>query len=128
MGIQNARYSEGEAMTKMNPPNPALNIAKPDRGGHPDGHAEKVDGDGYLKSLVVKRSLLVGNHKTSVSLEDVFWNALRAIANERGVGLSKLLYKIDSERQHTNLSSAIRLFVYEHHRKHSENANLRNKP
>lgn len=111
-------------MAKMTLPNPALDKTS----NHPNGHAEKADGDGYLKSQVVKRSLLVGKHKTSVSLEDAFWNALRAIANERGVSLSKLVDNIDSERQHTNLSSAIRLFVYEHHRNHSGNATPQNKP
>lgn len=112
-------------MAKVRPLNQALNKAKVDRGSHRDGHAEKVNGNGYLKSRVTKRSLLVGRHRTSVSLEDVFWNALRAIANERIVSLSQLVDKIDSERQHTNLSSAIRLFVYEHYCNYSENGNFR---
>lgn len=115
-------------MSKMNPPNQTLNnMAKADGGGHPDGPAEKADADGHLKSLVVKRSLLVGNHRTSVSLEDVFWNALHAIAIKDGVSVSMLAGKIDFERRHTNLSSAIRLFVYDHHRNHSENARLQDK-
>jgi predicted DNA-binding ribbon-helix-helix protein len=74
---------------------------------------EKSD-DGHLKSRVIKRSLVVGGHKTSVSLEDVFWNALRTIAHNRHIHLSQLVGTIDSERQHCNLSSAIRLFVFEH--------------
>jgi predicted DNA-binding ribbon-helix-helix protein len=69
---------------------------------------------GYLKSSVAKRSLVVGGHRTSVSLEDVFWNELRAIAKERDVHLSKLVATIDATREHANLSSAIRLFVFEH--------------
>jgi predicted DNA-binding ribbon-helix-helix protein len=69
--------------------------------------------DGHLKSRVIKRSLVVGGHKTSVSLEDVFWNALRTIAHNRHVHLSQLVGSIDSEREHCNLSSAIRLFVFE---------------
>ena len=75
-------------------------------------HAHQTNGDGHIKSRVVKRSLVVGGHKTSVSLEDVFWNELRAIAQEHHVPLSRLVGDIDAERQHCNLSSAIRLFVY----------------
>jgi predicted DNA-binding ribbon-helix-helix protein len=64
-----------------------------------------------MKSLVVKRSIVVAGHKTSVSLENAFWNALKEIAGGRNVTLSDLVAAIDSERQHENLSSAIRLFV-----------------
>ncbi len=70
--------------------------------------------EGHLKSRVVKRSLVVGGHKTSVSLEDAFWVELRAIAQKLGVHLSQLVGSIDLERQHSNLSSAIRLFVFEY--------------
>jgi predicted DNA-binding ribbon-helix-helix protein len=73
-----------------------------------------ADGEGHLKSRVIKRSLVVGGHRTSVSLEDVFWNEFRALARARLVHLSQLAAEIDSERQHCNLSSAIRLFVFEH--------------
>ncbi|MCW5691032.1 MAG: ribbon-helix-helix domain-containing protein [Pseudolabrys sp.] len=66
-----------------------------------------------MKSRVVKRSIVVGRHKTSVSLEDVFWNELRRIAAEQGVALSQLVGRIDAERQHGNLSSALRVFVFE---------------
>lgn len=76
--------------------------------------AKDETADGHLKSRVVKRSLVVGGHKTSVSLEDVFWNALRLIAHNRHVTLSEMVGNIDSERQHCNLSSAIRLFVFDH--------------
>lgn len=70
--------------------------------------------EGHLKSRVIKRSLVVGGHKTSVSLEDAFWIELRAIAQKLGVHLSQLVGSIDLERQHSNLSSAIRLFVFEY--------------
>jgi len=75
--------------------------------------AEDLRGDGHLKSRVIKRSLVVGGHKTSVSLEDVFWHELRAIAHERHLPLSQLVGSIDAGRQHCNLSSAIRVFVFE---------------
>jgi predicted DNA-binding ribbon-helix-helix protein len=64
-----------------------------------------------MSSLVVKRSIVLGGHKTSVSLEDAFWQSLKKIAVRRHLTLSALLAAIDSERQHDNLSSAIRLFV-----------------
>ena len=63
------------------------------------------------KSLVSKRSLVVAGHKTSVSLEGEFWNSLKDIASERGMTLGALVAAIDGDRQHANLSSAIRLFV-----------------
>ena len=64
-----------------------------------------------MKSHVAKRSIVIAGHKTSVSLEDAFWTALKEIAAERETTLSDLVAAIDSERQHGNLSSAIRLFV-----------------
>ena len=53
---------------------------------------------GHLRSQVTKRSLVVGGHKTSVSLEDAFWIELRSIAHNLGVHLSQLVGSIDSER------------------------------
>jgi len=70
-----------------------------------------------MKSLVVKRSIVVSGHKTSVSLEDAFWNALKEIAKARNVTVSELVDTINSERQHENLSSTIRLFVLGAYRK-----------
>jgi predicted DNA-binding ribbon-helix-helix protein len=64
-----------------------------------------------MKSPVAKRSIVVRGHKTSVSLEDAFWNSLKEIGGERHMTLSDLVAAIDSQRQHGNLSSAIRLFV-----------------
>jgi predicted DNA-binding ribbon-helix-helix protein len=69
-----------------------------------------------MKSPVVKRSIVIAGHKTSVSLEDAFWKGLKEIANERDMTLSELVAAIDSERQHGNLSSAIRLFVLDFYR------------
>jgi len=63
------------------------------------------------QSAVVKRSIVIAGHKTSVSLEDAFWNGLKAIANVRKINLSDLVASIDTQRQQANLSSAIRLFV-----------------
>ena len=69
-----------------------------------------------MKSSVIKRSTVIAGHKTSVSLEDAFWNVLKVIASERDLTLSELVGKIDAERQHGNLSSAIRLFVLDYYR------------
>jgi predicted DNA-binding ribbon-helix-helix protein len=64
-----------------------------------------------MKSLVVKRSIVIAGHKTSVSLEDAFWASLKDIAGTRNMTLSELVDEIDSKRQKRNPSSAIRLFV-----------------
>jgi predicted DNA-binding ribbon-helix-helix protein len=69
-----------------------------------------------MKSPVVKRSIVGGGRKTSVSLEDIFWEALREIARKRGVTVSGLVGSIDLQREHYNLSSAIRVFVFDWHR------------
>jgi predicted DNA-binding ribbon-helix-helix protein len=64
-----------------------------------------------VKSAITKRSIVIGGRKTSVSLEDQFWNAFKEIAGAREMALSDLVAGIDTDRQHANLSSAIRLFV-----------------
>ncbi len=69
-----------------------------------------------MKSPVVKRSIVIAGHKTSVSLEDAFWDALKEIAGHRRLTLSDLVATIDSGRNQGNLSSAIRLFVLDHYR------------
>jgi predicted DNA-binding ribbon-helix-helix protein len=72
-----------------------------------------------MKSPVVKRSIVIAGHKTSISLEDAFWKALKDIAIARHATLSDLVASIDTERQHGNLSSAIRLFVLDHYQSKS---------
>jgi len=64
-----------------------------------------------MKSLVVKRSIVIAGHKTSVSLEDAFWRGLKEIAQGHHVTLSTMVGEIDGGRRQGNLSSAIRLFV-----------------
>jgi predicted DNA-binding ribbon-helix-helix protein len=68
-------------------------------------------GDQAMKSLVVKRSIVIAGHKTSVSLEEPFWTGLKEIAARRDATLSEIVTTIDGERDRANLSSAIRLFV-----------------
>ena len=71
---------------------------------------------GPMKSPVVKRSIMIGGHKTSISLEDAFWSELKEIAQSQRATVSKLVAQIDHTRQQGNLSSALRLFVLEHTR------------
>ena len=69
-------------------------------------------GDARSPRAASKRSIVIASPKTSVSLdEDAFWEALKEIARARRTTLSDLIAAIDSDRQHGNLSSAIRLFV-----------------
>ncbi|MDW3116405.1 MAG: ribbon-helix-helix domain-containing protein [Roseovarius pacificus] len=65
----------------------------------------------------VKHSLTLRGHRTSVSLEDEFWQAFRDIAHQRGQPLNALAAEIDAERGvDIGLASAIRLFVLRHYR------------
>jgi predicted DNA-binding ribbon-helix-helix protein len=66
-----------------------------------------------MKSAVIKRSIVIAGHKTSISLEDAFWQGLRQIAQAQGVTVSSIVSEIDKSRRQNNLSSAIRLFVLE---------------
>ena len=68
-----------------------------------------------MKSTVVKRSIMLDGHKTSVSLEDPFWEGLKEIAKDQRKTLSDLVGSIDTNREHGNLSSALRLFVLNHY-------------
>jgi predicted DNA-binding ribbon-helix-helix protein len=68
------------------------------------------------RSRIFKRSIMIAGHKTSISLEDDFWQGLREIAGRREMRLSQLVTSIDAERAHPNLSSAIRLFVLNFYR------------
>ena len=64
-----------------------------------------------MKGGIVKRSVVIVGHRTSVSLEEPFWDALREIALERGASVQALIAELDSTRGAQNLSSAIRVFV-----------------
>jgi predicted DNA-binding ribbon-helix-helix protein len=66
-----------------------------------------------MHSTVIKRSVVVDGHKTSVSLEDEFWKGLKEIAVARSATLSDLVAMIDHRRERGNLSSSLRLFVLE---------------
>jgi predicted DNA-binding ribbon-helix-helix protein len=66
-----------------------------------------------LRAGVVKRSLVIAGHRTSISLEQAFWNALRALAERRSQSINALVAEIDAEREGANLSSAIRVFLFQ---------------
>jgi len=73
-----------------------------------------------VESLVVKHSIDIAGRKTSISLEDVFWNSLREIAHRRKETLSQLVASIDANRKAANLSSAVRVFVLDFYRSQFE--------
>lgn len=63
---------------------------------------------------IIKRSVVIAGHATSISLEPEFWEALRKIATVDGISVAGLIRKIDQNlvpSQHRNLSSAIRVFI-----------------
>jgi predicted DNA-binding ribbon-helix-helix protein len=78
-----------------------------------------------MQSVVKKRSVVVGGRKTSISLEDEFWDALNLIASTRNTSLSSLMESIATERPQkaqqsfANLSSAVRVFALNYYRKNS---------
>ena len=68
-----------------------------------------------MKSLILKRSIMIAGKKTSVSLEDEFWQALKQIAAGLDMKMAELVHQIGQQREYGNLSSALRLFVLEHY-------------
>ena len=67
-----------------------------------------------MKSPVIKRSVVIDGHKTSISLEDAFWSSLKAIAHAEGSTVAQTVTTIDETRKQGNLSSAVRLFVLDY--------------
>ena len=67
-----------------------------------------------MKSLIIKRSVVIGGRKTSICLEDEFWSGLKEIAQAQGASVAQTVTEIHTTRQQKNLSSAIRLFVLGH--------------
>jgi predicted DNA-binding ribbon-helix-helix protein len=62
---------------------------------------------------VIKRSLVIAGHRTSISLEDAFWRELQVLARKRSQSINALVAEIDAKRGRANLSSAIRVFLFE---------------
>ena len=73
-----------------------------------------IDGGSSRPSAgVIKRSLVIAGHRTSISLEDAFWRALKRLAKRRSQSINALVAEIDANRGRANLSSAIRVFLLE---------------
>lgn len=73
-----------------------------------------MEGHSRTGSNLIKRSIVIRGHKTSISLENIFWDALKSIALERHQSISALVAKIEQDRESSNLSSATRVFVLHH--------------
>jgi len=73
--------------------------------------------------ILIKRSIMLDGHKTSVSLEDAFWTEFKQIAHFQHVTVSSLVEVIAAGREQSNLSSAIRVFVLEHFQNKHKPAN-----
>lgn len=61
--------------------------------------------------MLKKSVVIAGRHRTSVSLEEEFWNELKDIADKLNLSINALITKIDAERENENLSGAIRVFI-----------------
>jgi len=77
-------------------------------------------------SSVLKRSIVIHGRKTSISLEDAFWQGLAEIAGARGMSRSELVATVERGREHSNLSSG-RLFVLDAFRRRAQGADLRSR-
>lgn len=75
-----------------------------------------MEGHSRTSSNLIKRSIVIRGHKTSISLETIFWDALKSIALERHQSISALVGEIEQDRESSNLSSATRVFVLRHFR------------
>jgi len=77
----------------------------------------KVDGVSNMKSPIIKRSVSVNGHKTSISLEEPFWNEIKTIASQKNTSIKDLITDIDRGKQaEANLSSSLRVFILRHYR------------
>lgn len=79
-----------------------------------------------MESPVTKRSIALASHKTSISLEEEFWQALHEIAGDRGTTVNILIREIDRDRKQSNLSSAVRLYVLAYFMAMQPESTLRN--
>lgn len=64
----------------------------------------------------VKRSFTIAGHRTSISLEAAFWDALRTLAAQERVPVAQLIARIDQARDGGGLSSAVRVWILDHYR------------
>ncbi len=69
-----------------------------------------------MPGRIIKRSVTIDGHKTSISLEPPFWDALKDIAGKNHTSLNAMIAKIDKERSSGGLSSAIRIYILHQYR------------
>jgi predicted DNA-binding ribbon-helix-helix protein len=98
-----AKASRTKPMNNMTPP-PKTNTDQT------DSSAESRAEPGGDPAQIRKRSVVISGHRTSISLENAFWDALVGMARQRGVSVNQLVTSIDRNRS-GNLSSAIRTTV-----------------
>ena len=75
-----------------------------------------ADNAHHVSARPVKRSFTIGGHRTSISLEAPFWDALKDAAAHEQLPVSKLIARIDADRKGSGLSSAVRVWLLAHHR------------
>jgi predicted DNA-binding ribbon-helix-helix protein len=85
--------------------------------GPPKSSAEGQAAAQRISGRPAKRSFTIGGHRTSISLETAFWDALKASADEEGVPVSRLIAQIDAARSGCGLSSAIRVWLLARYRR-----------
>ena len=78
----------------------------------PDGSADNAGRSRNYGGRPLKRSFTIGGHRTSISLEAPFWDALKAAAAQEGVSVARLIARIDRDREGCGLSSAIRVWLF----------------
>jgi len=83
----------------------------------PGSQSESAPG-GSRSIKVLKRSIVIAGHRTSVSLEDAFWDALKEISAQERLSVAALVAQVDAARGDANLSSALRVFALMHARRH----------
>lgn len=71
------------------------------------------------ESSLKKRSVMIGGRRTAITIEDVFWDGLKQMALDGKERVCDVLDRIEGERTHLNMSSAVRIAVFQHHRKAS---------
>ena len=75
-------------------------------------------------SRPVKRSFTIAGHRTSISLETPFWEALKTAAADEGVAVAKLIARIDGARGASGLSSAVRVWLLQHYRESARHSRI----
>jgi len=87
-----------------------------DRNGGTVEMRNQMQVEGQMKSAIVKRSIMIAGHRTSISLEDAFWKGLKEIAAKHDTSVQNVVAAVHGGRHRGNLSSTLRLFVLEYYR------------